>query len=122
MWRSEPQIPLASTRTIASSGEVISGSGTSSTRTSPGAWKVTARMAGAYRRAPIRSGRGGGRPKERCDAYREVAAGPDHGLLNRDREEDGGAAGGRRLERARNRAQARVDRGPGQGGLQGARA
>src|SRR6266576_2472689 len=42
MWRSEPQIPVASTRTTASSGAVGSGSGRSSTRTSPGAWKVTA--------------------------------------------------------------------------------
>src|SRR3954447_15389534 len=45
MWRSEPQIPLASTRTSTSSGEPISGSAFSSTRTSPGAWKVTARTA-----------------------------------------------------------------------------
>src|SRR4249919_2639590 len=45
MWRSEPQIPVASTRTTASSAAAGSGSGRSSTRTSPGAWKVTARMA-----------------------------------------------------------------------------
>src|SRR3954452_13578401 len=45
MWRSDPKIPLASTRTSASSGEPISGSGFSSTRTSPGAWNVTARTA-----------------------------------------------------------------------------
>src|SRR6476660_2074597 len=44
MWRSEPQIPVASTRTSASSAAAISGSGFSSTRTSSGAWKVTARM------------------------------------------------------------------------------
>src|SRR6266511_1834032 len=50
MWRSEPQIPLASTRTIASSGASSSGSGTSSTWISPGAWKVTARMGRAYER------------------------------------------------------------------------
>src|SRR5262245_41497893 len=50
MWRSEPQIPLASTLTIASSASISSGSGTSSTRTSPGAWKVTARIARAYER------------------------------------------------------------------------
>ena len=35
-------MPLASTRTIASSAASSSGSATSSTRTSPGAWKVTA--------------------------------------------------------------------------------
>src|SRR4051812_48897197 len=45
MCRSEPQIPLASTRTSASSAAPISGSGFSSIRTSPGAWKVTARIA-----------------------------------------------------------------------------
>src|ERR1700685_2842830 len=44
MWRSEPQIPLASIATIASSRAISSGSGFSSTRTSPGAWKVTALM------------------------------------------------------------------------------
>src|SRR5436190_22965460 len=44
MCRSEPQIPLASMRTIASAGWEIDGSPTSSTRTSPGAWNVTARM------------------------------------------------------------------------------
>ena len=37
-------MPLASIRTIASSGRLSSGSGTSSTATSPGAWNVTARM------------------------------------------------------------------------------
>src|ERR671919_122127 len=42
MWRSEPHTPVASTRTIASSRARSSGSGRSSTRTSPGAWKVTA--------------------------------------------------------------------------------
>src|ERR1043166_7406541 len=44
MWRSEPQTPVASTRTTASSGASSSGSGRSSTATSPGAWKVTARI------------------------------------------------------------------------------
>src|SRR5687767_10178428 len=44
MWRSEPQMPVASTRTIAELGPSSSGSGFSSTRTSPGAWKVTARI------------------------------------------------------------------------------
>src|SRR2546427_7393661 len=47
MWRSDPQTPVASTRTIASSGASSSGSGRSSTVTSPGAWKVTARTAPA---------------------------------------------------------------------------
>ena len=42
MCRSEPQTPVASTRTTASSRSSSSGSGRSSTRTSPGAWKVTA--------------------------------------------------------------------------------
>src|SRR3954453_10769159 len=42
MWRSEPQTPVASTRTTASSGASSSGSGRSSSLTSPGAWKVTA--------------------------------------------------------------------------------
>src|SRR4051794_11990125 len=45
MWRSEPQIPVASTRTTASSEAMGSGSGRSSRRTSPGPWKVTARTA-----------------------------------------------------------------------------
>src|SRR5512143_2136854 len=45
MCRSEPQMPLASTRTSASSGALRAGSGTSATATSPGAWKVTACMA-----------------------------------------------------------------------------
>src|ERR687894_3208698 len=42
MCRSDPHTPVASTRTIASSRSTSSGSGLSSTRTSPGAWKVTA--------------------------------------------------------------------------------
>src|SRR2546423_4393393 len=42
MWRSDPQIPDASTRTTASSGWSGSGSGRSSRATSPGPWKVTA--------------------------------------------------------------------------------
>src|SRR5688500_19564376 len=42
MWRSEPHTPVASTRTTASSRSSSSGSGRSSTCTSPGAWKVTA--------------------------------------------------------------------------------
>src|SRR6266516_8094506 len=53
MWRSEPQMPLASTRTIASSGASSSGSLTSSTCTSPGAWKVTALIARAYERIEV---------------------------------------------------------------------
>src|ERR671924_2414735 len=44
MWRSDPQTPVASTRTTASSRARSSGSGRSSSRTSPGAWKVTACM------------------------------------------------------------------------------
>src|SRR3954470_18445511 len=44
MCRSDPQMPVASTRTTASSRASSSGSGRSSTRTSPGAWKVTACM------------------------------------------------------------------------------
>src|ERR1700681_4320799 len=44
MCRSEPHMPLASIRTIASPGCKIAGSGTSCTSTSPGAWKVTARI------------------------------------------------------------------------------
>src|SRR5688572_15803000 len=51
MWRSDPQTPLASTRTMASSGPVSSGSTTSSTRASPGPWKVTARIGGEHRLA-----------------------------------------------------------------------
>src|SRR6187397_849734 len=47
MWRSEPHTPVASTCTIASSGAISSGSGRSSTRTSPGAWNVTAFIAAA---------------------------------------------------------------------------
>src|SRR5215216_2734591 len=47
MWRSEPHTPVASTRTIASSRASSSGSGRSSIRTSPGAWKLTACMEGA---------------------------------------------------------------------------
>src|SRR5439155_413911 len=41
---SEPHTPLASMRTTASSGSIGSGSGRSSTLTTRGAWKVTARM------------------------------------------------------------------------------
>src|SRR5436190_13882582 len=44
MCRSEPQMPVASTRTTASSGAIGSGAGTSSIRTCLGAWKVTARI------------------------------------------------------------------------------
>src|SRR5919109_2229333 len=44
MWRSDPHTPVASTRTTASSRARSSGSGRSSSRTSPGAWKVTACM------------------------------------------------------------------------------
>src|ERR1700722_2181146 len=45
MCRSEPQTPVASMRTIASSESISSGSGRSSTLTTPGAWNVTARIA-----------------------------------------------------------------------------
>src|SRR5438105_107169 len=44
MCRSEPHTPLASMRTTASWGSVGSGSGRSSTLTTPGDWNVTARM------------------------------------------------------------------------------
>src|SRR5690348_4699615 len=44
MWRSEPQMPLASTQTTTSSAAETSGSGFSSIRTCSGAWKVMARM------------------------------------------------------------------------------
>src|SRR5581483_8747116 len=55
MCRSEPHTPVASIRTIASSGSIRSGSGRSSTLTTPGSWKVTARIArAAY---PTRGGR-----------------------------------------------------------------
>src|SRR5215212_904206 len=47
MWRSEPHTPVASTRTIASSRSISSGSGRSSIATSPGAWNVTACMGDA---------------------------------------------------------------------------
>ncbi len=49
-------MPLASTRTIASSGASSSGSGFSSTRTSPGAWKVTALIAAQPNGRPPASG------------------------------------------------------------------
>ena len=39
-WRSEPQMPAIVTRTIASVGASIAGSGTSSTRTSWTPWNV----------------------------------------------------------------------------------
>src|SRR5689334_12539985 len=54
MCRSEPQTPVASMRTIASRRSSSSGSGRSSTATSPGAWKVTARMPAAAYRPPAR--------------------------------------------------------------------
>src|SRR5215212_524570 len=44
MWRSEPQMPVASTLTTASSGVSGSGSGRSSSATRPGSWNVTARI------------------------------------------------------------------------------
>src|SRR4051794_15544012 len=54
MCRSEPQTPVASTRTTASSRSISSGSGRSSSWTSPGAWKVTACMGPArYRVAAV---------------------------------------------------------------------
>src|SRR5437763_14709606 len=53
MCRSEPQTPLASTRTTASSAAIGSGSGRSSMATRPGSWKVTASMsASLYASAP----------------------------------------------------------------------
>src|ERR687895_1490726 len=66
MCRSEPHTPVASTRTTASSRAKTSGSGRSSIRTSPGAWKVTACMAagrllgrrmGRHARRVLRTGR-----------------------------------------------------------------
>src|SRR2546423_9542444 len=45
MWRSEPQMPDASTFTTASSEASGSGSGRSSSATLPGSWKVTACIA-----------------------------------------------------------------------------
>src|SRR3954462_10234103 len=54
MCRSEPQTPVASTLTTASSRSISSGSGRSSSWTSPGAWKVTACMGPArYRVAAV---------------------------------------------------------------------
>src|SRR5258706_13309252 len=44
MWRPEPQMPVASSRTAASSCAWSSGSGPSSTSTRPGSWNVTASM------------------------------------------------------------------------------
>src|SRR5947209_1074217 len=52
MCRSEPQIPLASIRTIASVRDSSSGDGRSSTRTSPGAWNVTALIVFMMSRLP----------------------------------------------------------------------
>src|SRR5213596_430786 len=46
-------MPVASTRTTASSEATGSGSGRSSTRTSPGAWKVTARTARRIESTPM---------------------------------------------------------------------
>src|SRR5689334_4798985 len=109
MWRSEPQMPLASTRTIASSGASSSGSATSSIWTSPGAWKVTALIAPE----PMRGSAYG---------YREVASGADHRLLDRDRQGDGRAPRRRRLARPRDREEPGGDRGPRQAGLQDARS
>src|SRR6185312_2661904 len=101
MWRSEPQIPLASTRTRASSGASSSGSPTSSIWTSPGAWKVTARIPRAYERintsrvAPLLRRRGTLASREgEGDGDREDAAGADHGLFDRDRSRDGRTSGG----------------------------
>src|ERR1700683_3301724 len=42
MWRSEPQMPLASIATLALSRATSAGAGFSLTRTWPGAWNVTA--------------------------------------------------------------------------------
>src|SRR5450759_1165818 len=63
MCRSEPHTPVASIRTIASPGSEISGSGTSCTSTSPGAWNVTARI----ETGPYSSG---------CCESLDLAAGP----------------------------------------------
>src|SRR5215207_4011955 len=60
MWRSEPQIPLASTLTSASSAAPSSGSGFSSTRTWLGAWKVTARISARTVSPPRRGAPSGG--------------------------------------------------------------
>src|ERR687893_104986 len=57
MCRSDPHTPVASTRTIASSRSSSSGSGRSSSRTSPGAWNVTARMARDAIASPPERGR-----------------------------------------------------------------
>src|SRR6267142_2682753 len=45
MWRSDPQMPAIVTRTTASVGLRIAGSGASETRMSFAAWNVTARTA-----------------------------------------------------------------------------
>src|SRR4051812_40636226 len=50
MCRSDPQMPVAWTRTIASSGAWSSGFGRSSTATRPGSWNVTASMRRQARR------------------------------------------------------------------------
>src|SRR5215210_1490977 len=53
MCKSEPQTPVASTRITASSAASTSGSGRSATRTSPGAWKVTARISRTLSRGRV---------------------------------------------------------------------
>src|SRR6202035_2923756 len=66
MCRSDPHTPVASTRTTASSGSIGSGSGRSSTLTTPGAWKVTARMgAEAYLQRLGEDDQRTGRPRTR---------------------------------------------------------
>src|SRR3954452_20650855 len=83
MWRSEPQTPVASTRTIASSRSTSSGSGRSSTATSPGAWNVTACIGVArYSLADCdRSVRALQRGLEHLD----TPAGPGHAGVERER-------------------------------------
>src|SRR5918997_5932424 len=92
MCRSDPHTPVASTRTIASVAASSSGSGRSSTRTSPGAWKVTARIDGEpYRpRSKVSEWPGSALLVTTGEGRhgRQLEGGPDHGLLDRDRARD----------------------------------
>src|ERR671934_1450280 len=97
MCRSDPHTPVVSTRTTASSGAWGSGSGRSSTRTSPGAWKVTASIPASYR------------------VGADVGRDPHHRLLVGHRAGDGRAPGRGRAYRLRDRAAVGVDRRPGGG-------
>ena len=120
MWRSEPHTPLASTRTIASSGEPSSGSGTSSTRTSPGPWKVTARIARhstGSSRGPANTRHKLGRPHSGGEDEHSPRSRPDHRLLERHRPRDRRPAGREGLDRVRDRPPARLDRRPRRSGL-----